>query len=501
MQKKNKCTFDVVILSFFFVYCVFISLNRLIARDEGFYIVASELILHGKILYKDFFFPQMPFTALFFAMCMKIFGISWYVARASCGLIYFFTGLTLYFYIKSKINLKFAIFSLIVISLSPMAFPWFPILKSYSFVNLLLLIIFILIEWLGKRINSLSKINIYISLFFIGFCFGMLGLVRLYFLGLFPIVVYHLYQIKRINLKNYIYFFIGSIIALIPAIFFFIIDYKDFIFNNFGYHLVRAQEPIESELKTKIFSLLKVLGLNYSFYLSQIQMMIIYLFPILWGILYFIKTYNDKIKYFPILYILWIIFLNSLPSPTYLQYHCCIVIFMTIVTCDFINSIRWEKLQSFVFYFFLAIFIFFYPRFFTSYILTGDAVIGISGQQAENWHLNNIEEVSSHLNTINKITKNNGFTLALWPGHTLGKTYLLLPGTENPFSSKIPEDAAIKYNLLKKEDILDNIAKNTVTTVVYSDNLNRLELKIFLINHDFILRSRIGDTYIWSKNE
>lgn len=500
-MKKNEHLLDTLILFLFFLYCIFISLNRLIARDEGFYIIAGELILEGFIPYKDFFFPQMPFTALFFAFCMKVFGISWFVARGVCGIIYFLAGSTLFFYIKSKFNLKLAFFSLIAISFSPMAFPWFPILKSYAFVILLLLVIFITIEHLKNNIKTLSTFNIHSILFFIGICFGFLGLVRLYFLGILPVIFLHLYETKNTKVKDYFYFCLGTITALSPAIILFFIDYKNFIFNNLGYHLVRAQTPIDAALTTKIASILKILGLNTSMYLSQPQMIITYLMPIIWGIFYFFRIKKTHHIYFPIVYTIWICMLNSMPSPTYLQYHCCIIPFIIIITCDLINFFKNKKIQQFIFYFFIGTFCIYYPQFFSDYILTGENVIGIGGQDSEDWHLNNIEEVQNHLNIINSTTKREKYTLAPWPGHTLGKNYLLLPGTENPFSRKVSDEISKKYNLLKKEDILDNIKNNNIKTVVYSANLNMLELKNFLIKYDFTLRSRIGNVYIWSKKE
>ena len=235
MSKERKFSiFCIVILAVFFAYSVFISLNRLIARDEGFYIIASELLLKGKTLYKDFFFPQMPFTALFYSLCFKIFGISWGVARLASGLMYFLTGSFLFLYIRKNYNFGLALFSLIFFALHPMGFAWQSVIKSYTFVNFFLIIIFILINsYLSKNKDNKNII------FFIGIIYGLLGLTRLHFLSLLPLILFHIYiKQGKINFKDLLFFIIGSVISLSPSVYYFVLSPNDFIFNNLGYHLV-----------------------------------------------------------------------------------------------------------------------------------------------------------------------------------------------------------------------------------------------------------------------
>ncbi len=55
--------------------------------DEGFHLVAAQLIDAGKIPYVDFCFPQTPLNAYFNAGLMRVFGQNWHVTQVAAALI------------------------------------------------------------------------------------------------------------------------------------------------------------------------------------------------------------------------------------------------------------------------------------------------------------------------------------------------------------------------------------------------------------------------------
>jgi hypothetical protein len=57
------------------------------AWDEGFHLLAAQLIRNGKTPYLDFFFPQAPLNAYWNAGWMRLFGDTWRTAHAVAGLI------------------------------------------------------------------------------------------------------------------------------------------------------------------------------------------------------------------------------------------------------------------------------------------------------------------------------------------------------------------------------------------------------------------------------
>ena len=62
------------------------SQTQAFAWDEGFHLLAAQLIKGGKRPYLDFFFPQTPLNAYWNAGWMRIFGDSWRVVHAVAAL-------------------------------------------------------------------------------------------------------------------------------------------------------------------------------------------------------------------------------------------------------------------------------------------------------------------------------------------------------------------------------------------------------------------------------
>jgi hypothetical protein len=63
------------------------SQTKAFAWDEGFHLLAAQLISSGKLPYLDFHFPQTPLNAFWNAAWMHIFGDSWRVAHAFAALL------------------------------------------------------------------------------------------------------------------------------------------------------------------------------------------------------------------------------------------------------------------------------------------------------------------------------------------------------------------------------------------------------------------------------
>jgi hypothetical protein len=57
------------------------------AWDEGFHLLAAQLIKAGKTPYLDFFFPQAPLNAYWNAGWMRLFGDTWRTAHAVAGMM------------------------------------------------------------------------------------------------------------------------------------------------------------------------------------------------------------------------------------------------------------------------------------------------------------------------------------------------------------------------------------------------------------------------------
>ena len=60
--------------------------TRAFTDDEGFHLLAAQLIKGGMRPYLDFCFPQTPFNAYWNAFWMRVFGESWRTAHAMAAL-------------------------------------------------------------------------------------------------------------------------------------------------------------------------------------------------------------------------------------------------------------------------------------------------------------------------------------------------------------------------------------------------------------------------------
>src|SRR5271166_857063 len=70
-----------------FAGLLFYSQTRAFAWDEGFHVLAAQLINGGKRPYLDFCFPQTPLNAYWNAGWMHIFGPSWRVVHVLAALL------------------------------------------------------------------------------------------------------------------------------------------------------------------------------------------------------------------------------------------------------------------------------------------------------------------------------------------------------------------------------------------------------------------------------
>jgi hypothetical protein len=76
-QLKYLCAAAIML----FAGLLFYSQTRAFAWDEGFHLLAAQLILAGKRPYIDFCFPQTPINAYLTAGWMRLFGDSWRAAH------------------------------------------------------------------------------------------------------------------------------------------------------------------------------------------------------------------------------------------------------------------------------------------------------------------------------------------------------------------------------------------------------------------------------------
>ena len=89
MQLRKLIKYSPELLSLILLspYFFILSSARIIARDEGFYLMAMRMIREGKEIYSDFFYPQMPFLPYFYEKALYFFDINWNNTRVLTAIL------------------------------------------------------------------------------------------------------------------------------------------------------------------------------------------------------------------------------------------------------------------------------------------------------------------------------------------------------------------------------------------------------------------------------
>jgi hypothetical protein len=115
------------------VWFFYISQQRLIDGDEGFYLLAARLVLEHRAPYLDFFYTQAPLLPYVYAGWLKLFPISWAWARAFSALLTVIVGALVFEHVCHQTKRWMAgVAATVLYCSSALVFAWFPTAKTFS---------------------------------------------------------------------------------------------------------------------------------------------------------------------------------------------------------------------------------------------------------------------------------------------------------------------------------------------------------------------------------
>lgn len=237
------------------------ALSRMIARDEGFYLVAAKLLLHGMYPYSDFFYPQMPGYAYLFSGWFLLTEVSWLSARILCALLATGVGCLVAYAVGRTYGREAALAAVVMIAAHSLVVPWYTIAKPYAAAVFCLLVAYIGAGQGGSR-----------GAFVSGAAIGAAALLRLHFVLLLPLVCLHV-AIQDPRLWRSV--LVGFCVALVPALFHFIISPESFWFNNVGYHLLRSELTWDEAFSKKLRVVEVLLGLREARIFDSFQLLVL----------------------------------------------------------------------------------------------------------------------------------------------------------------------------------------------------------------------------------
>jgi 4-amino-4-deoxy-L-arabinose transferase-like glycosyltransferase len=200
-----------VLLGFFWV----VARHRFIDADEGFYLMASRLVLQHKAPYVDFFYQQTPLLPYAYALWMKVFGVSWLSARTFTALLTAILGLLVFEAVCRETHKCTAGFAAVALYASnSYVIARFSIARTFSLAALLLFGAYTIVSWLGPKSPAWA-----ISL--AGLLFGLSVNTSLFVAGAAPFLfgwVFHRSE-KREGLIRILWFSLGFTLGIGQALY------------------------------------------------------------------------------------------------------------------------------------------------------------------------------------------------------------------------------------------------------------------------------------------
>ena len=453
------------------VVFTFIVRHRFIHVDEGFFLVASRLVLMHKKPYLDFFYPQAPLLPYIYALWMKCFGVSWAAGRQLAALLTSLLGALVYEHVcRLTRNWLAGLAAVIVFISSTLVFAWLPIVAPFSLAGL-----FIFAAYL-----AISRVSAESSPWLIAAAGLLLGLsvdIRSYLLLLIPLFLWWIIQncSARTRTVSTLWFFGGFTIAMVPSLYLFISSPDAFLFNNLGYHAIRSNQGLIGMWREKL--VVAVLFFFGGPGANGIQDSILFFVSL--GFVFSMpgRDYPAR-RAFQAALVVGI--LSLLPTPAYLPYFCLAVPFLIVSTVCVVNDLfvslelrRQRLFAAVACVALLCVYIGASARDVRRYFQTGEGIPGVRWARDKNdWKLQRILEVSQ---AIDQIAKPGETVASFWPGDIFQTTATSFSGFENPFalavSEKLTAQQRARYHIPSPADIESDLASHTPRIVVLRDQV------------------------------
>jgi 4-amino-4-deoxy-L-arabinose transferase-like glycosyltransferase len=453
MARTCKVLFvPVILLQAVFFY--FVSQHRLIDGDEGYYALASRLVLQHKTPYLDFFYPQAPLLPYVYALWLKVCGVSWFSARAFSALLTVFVGGLLYAHVCRETKKWIAgVAAGILFATSSLVFCWFPTVKTFSLSALFLFAAYVVLARIGPASSGWP-------LAAAGVLFGLSVDTRSYFIALAPVFLFWIFRRGgERRVLWLVWFAVGCLVGLLPSAILFLASPDRFFFNNLGFHAVRAsQGGLLGTWRNKA-RVIKVLFIG-THTGGQFSILAISS-AVLMYILYRRRLRLDSaLLAWVLAFVLGVVCL--LPNPSALQYFSAIMPFLiAAVVCwssEFFQHLQSQRALRFASASAIVLgvgFIGFGVLSFEEYLFTGPEVPGLeNAADAPNWTLPQVSAVSA---AIDQLVLPGEEVATFWPGYIFASWADPVPGFENNFgmiaAQELSPERRQKYHVVYSSEI------------------------------------------------
>jgi len=437
------------------VWFFYISQQRLIDGDEGFYLLAARLVLEHRAPYLDFFYTQAPLLPYVYAGWLKLFPISWAWARAFSALLTVIVGALVFEHVCHQTKRWMAgVAATVLYCSSALVFAWFPTAKTFSLSAIFLFSTYVILT----RVSS-SKSKWVTAL--AGLLFGLSVDARSYIIAIVPVFLWWILVSDPARRAARVVWFLGGVVVgLTPSLVLFVASPDVFLFNNLGYHALRSDAGLIGGWRNKArIAWLLVIGNHTGFQFSLLSATYL-------ALSVFSRARKDAALFaFLIAFALGLVCL--LPTPSQLQYFSVVMPFLiAAVVCsasEFLAELRSPaatRAATVAIVICLASSVGFGVVSFREYLFTGKDVPGIVvAANAHNWTVNHVVAVSE---AIDQVALPGEQIASFWPGFVFATRAEIYPGFENDFgiyiAARLSPEKREKYHVLTTKEIMSDFA-------------------------------------------
>ncbi len=444
-------------------FFLFVSQHRLIDGDEGFYLLASRLVMQHKAPYLDFFYTQAPLLPYVYGLWFKFAGISWTSARVFSALLTAVLGGLIYEHVCRETDKWLAGLSAVVLfASSSLVFAWFPIVKTFPLATPFLFFTYVILA----RLRPSSSIW---WLAGAGFAFGISVDTRSYVVGVLPVLAWWTFrQSHSQRFARLLWFAVGFIVGIVPSLILFFASPDAYLFNNLGYHALRSKAGLIGLWQDKLMVLLATFGGRFTgFQFSVLTLTCVAMLVV--------RRFRRDSSLLAFLIALILGAVSLLPTPASMQYFSMIMPFLIVAAVsmvgDYLGSLHSHRelriARAACAALMIAYMAFAIPSF-RKYLFTGDGVPGLENwADAPNWTVKQVNNVSE---AIDQLAAPGEKVVSFWPGYLFTSRAEPYPGFENDFgmfvAGRLEPQKRRKYHLVSNVEINSDFSHHGPRLVV-----------------------------------
>ena len=499
-------------------FFLFVSRHRFIDGDEGFYLLASRLVTKHKAPYLDFFYTQAPLLPYVYGLWFQLTGFTWLSARTFSALLTAVLGGLIYAQVCRETERWMAGAAAVVLfASSSLVFAWMPIVKTFPLATPFLFGCYMILTRLGV-VPSSSSAGVAVSsppprsqlpawwLGIAGLLFGLSVDTRSYIVAVAPVFVWWILRQHGGRWARLLWLLVGFLAGIVPSLILFFASPDAFLFNNLGYHAMRAGNAgLIGDWQDK----LTVVAATFGGRFTGFQFSLIVLTCV---VMLFKRRMKLEASLLAFIIAVVLGFISLLPTPASMQYFSMIMPFLIVAAVcsasDYLATLqtpREIRIARAACVVALLCFVGFAIPSFRQYLFTGYKVPGVIGpRDAPNWTLPQVTAVSK---AIDGLTRPGERVISFWPGYLFASHADPYPGYENDFGMYVADRLALEkreqYHILTGAEMLATPEQHRVRFVVIGNQGERVggpdpkaAANMARLN-DYVPVRTVGDTVIY----